>query len=292
MTAGSTAPTGPVRVQGRVLAVKRAGVHHVVTMGAPGVAERFRPGTFVALALGGLGSDDVLARTYPIHRACAAGAHGGTVDMVTSAIDPATERLVATPGVARVPIMGPLGRPFALPKQPVSCLLVGTDEQAATLFPLAAKLRERGCSVHMLLGARTEAALFGVLEARRSTNSLTVTTADGSVGVAGRPADVVTDLVARVGADVVYAAGPVDLLLAVAEAAEKHGAWSQARVAVPMPCGIGLCRGCLVPVVAEAGASGVARACTEGPVFRGDRVRWHDWIPDGVPDLPGHTTWI
>ena len=41
-----------------------------------------------------------------------------------------------------------------------------------------------------------------------------------------------------------------------------------------MACATGLCHGCAVPVVGEAGVSRTARACFDGPVLRGDRVRW------------------
>ena len=82
---------------------------------------------------------------------------------------------------------------------------------------------------------------------------------------------------ARAGrADVVYAAGPTALLHAVAEAAEAIGAWSQTALEEPLVCATGLCHGCAVPVVGEDGAPRTARACVDGPVFRGDRVRWRD----------------
>ncbi|MGZ4429477.1 MAG: iron-sulfur cluster-binding protein, partial [Nocardioidaceae bacterium] len=65
-----------------------------------------------------------------------------------------------------------------------------------------------------------------------------------------------------------------------ARAAEQHGAWSQVAVPWPTACGTGLCHGCAVPVVAEHGVAQLVRACTEGPVLRGDRVRWDALIGD------------
>ncbi len=80
-------------------------------------------------------------------------------------------------------------------------------------------------------------------------------------------------------AEVVYAAGPAATLHAVAAAAEQAGAWSQTAVEAPMTCATGLCQGCAVPVVGEDGVGRMVRACTDGPVFRGDRVRWDDLEP-------------
>ena len=42
------------------------------------------------------------------------------------------------------------------------------------------------------------------------------------------------------------------------------------------PARTGLCQGCAVPVVGEDGVGRLVRACADGPVFRGDRVRWDD----------------
>jgi dihydroorotate dehydrogenase electron transfer subunit len=265
-----------------VLNVKRVGAYHHLTLVAPLVADRHRPGSQVALTVGGRFSDRLLRRALPIYRVRPTGAYGGTVEVVFEASEPPTAWLAGLPGGAPLDVVGPLGRPYALPKEPVTCLLVAEGCAGAPLYALADRLRDRGCVVHMLLGAPTEPQLFGALEARRAARTVTVTTEDGSVGIAGRPAAALPDLLARTDADVVYASGPAALLHAAAQAAEDHGAWSQTAVAWPTACATGLCHSCVLPVVGEDGVSRMVRACTEGPVFRGDRVRWAD-----VTGLPG-----
>lgn len=275
MTATATA-TGAVQATGELLGVKRVGAHHQLSLVAPGVPERFRPGTVLAIHVGGRFGDRTVMATYPIHRVRPTGPHGGTVDLVlTATADESAAWLASAPAGTRLPVTGPLGRPFALPKEAVTCVLVGDGAWAAPLFGLADRLRERGCTVHMLLGGDAEPHLFGALEARRSTRSVTVTTRDGSVGARGETADALPALLERTGADVVYAAAPSTVLHQVAAAAERHGAWSQTMlVDVPLPCGTGLCHGCVVPLVGEDGVAHLGRACVDGPVVRGDRVRW------------------
>jgi dihydroorotate dehydrogenase electron transfer subunit len=268
--------TGPVQVVGEVLSVKRVGAYQHLTMLAPGIPERFRPGTFVTVTVGGALARTTLRRALPVHRVRPTGAYGGTVECVFEVTDPGTAWLAAASAGTPLDIAGPLGRPFALPKEPVTCVLVAEGCASAPLFSLAERLRERDCVVHMLLGAATEAGLFGALEARRATRGVTVATADGSVGLRGSVADALPDLLTRTQADVVYAAGRTDVLHGVALAAETHGAWSQTAVDVPDGCGTGLCLTCVLPVVGEDGGTRMVRACTEGPVFRGDRVRWRD----------------
>ncbi len=262
-------PHEPVHVVGEVVATKRVGAYRHLTLTAPGVPERFRAGTFVAVSVPG----HTARRALWVHRVRASSAYGPTLDVVVEPSGPGTTWLATQPVGTPVTLTGPLGRAFALPKDPVACLLVGEGYAAAPMFPLAERLRERGCAVSLVVSAPDEARLLSALEARRSARSVTVLTADGSVGRRGSVADHVDELVAR-DVDVVYAAGPAPVLHAVAAAAERHGAWSQVAVEVATPCGTGLCHGCPLPVVGEDSVDRVVRACTEGPVVRGDRVRW------------------
>jgi dihydroorotate dehydrogenase electron transfer subunit len=279
--------TGPVRCRSEVLSVRRAGAHHHLTLVAPGVPERFRPGNLVACTVGGPMSERVTRASYPIHRVRATGAYGGTVELVITAVDAASRWLAALGPGAVLDVVGPLGRPFAIPREPVTCVLVGDGAASAPLFGLAERLKERGCTVHMLLGGESEPHLFGALEARRATRSVTVATSDGSVGSQGSVLDALPGLLERTRADVVYASATADVLHSVAAAAEQHGAWSQTLLStadVAMPCGTGICGACVVPAVGEDGVTRMVRACTEGPVLRGDRVRWRELglVPEGA----------
>ena len=259
-----------MHVDGEVIASKKVGAYRHLTIAAPGVPERFRAGTFVAVTVAG----HVARRALWVHRVRQSSAFGPTLDVVVEVRGSGTAWLAAQPVGTRLAVTGPLGRAFALPKEPVSCLLVGEGYAAAPLFPLAERLRERGSAVALVVSAPDEARLLSALEARRSARSVTVLTADGSVGQRGTVADHIDDIVRRSGADVVYAAGPVPVLHAVATAAEGVGAWSQVAIETATPCGTGLCHGCPLPVLGEDGVGRVVRSCTEGPVIRGDRVRW------------------
>lgn len=266
----------PLHTTGEVLASKRVGAYQHLTVVAPGVAERFRPGTFVAVSVDGT---RLARRALWVHGVKPVGGYGPALQLVVEPVGPGTRWLAERPVGARLEVTGPLGRAFALPKEPVATLLVGEGYAAAPLFPLAERLRERGCPVSLLVAAPDERRLLSALEARRVARAVTVVTADGSVGRRGSVADVVAGVLAQSSAEVVYAAGPVPTLHAVASAAEQAGAWSQTAVEQPLTCGTGLCHGCPLPVVGEDGVARVVRACTEGPVVRGDRVRWAELEP-------------
>jgi dihydroorotate dehydrogenase electron transfer subunit len=270
------AGTGPLQVTGEVLATRRVGAYHHLTVVAEGVAERFRPGQFVAVAVGGPGSGTLLRRAFSIYRGRSAGAYGPTVEVIVAVVGVGTRWLADRQPHDPLDIVGPLGRPFALPQEPVACALVGGGYGSAPLFSLADALQDRGCGVHMVLGAATGSRLFGTLDARHSARSVTVTTDDGSVGIRGVVSDPLPGLLARHAVEVVYACGPMAMLRAVTVIGREHGVWTQTLVEESMACGIGVCMTCVLPVVGAGGTTTMVRSCVEGPVFAGDKVRWDD----------------
>jgi dihydroorotate dehydrogenase electron transfer subunit len=276
----------PVQVKGEVLDIRRVGAYQVLSLTAPGIADITRPGHFVTLGIGGEESSLVLRRAFAIHQVQSRGVYGGTLDIVISVHGQGTKWLAERRRHDVVDIVGPLGRPFILPKERVPCVLVGGGYGSAPLFMLAEQLRERGCRVDVIMGAATEEKLFGVLELKRLASTLTITTDDGSLGEKGRVTDVLPELMSRVDAAVVYACGPMPMLASVAEIATQFRAYSQCAVEEAMACGIGVCMTCVLPVIGEDGVTRMLRSCTEGPVFRGDRVRWAD-VGTIPPDTVG-----
>ncbi|WP_114422600.1 dihydroorotate dehydrogenase electron transfer subunit [Nocardioides houyundeii] len=264
---------GPVHATGEVLATRRAGAYRVLTLAVPGIPERFRPGQFVAVSLD---TAHLARRPLWIHRVRATGTHGATLEVVVEPCGVGGRWLSALPQGARLPVTGPLGRPFALPRESVPCLLVGEGYSAAALFSLAERLRDRECPVTMLVAARDEAHLLSALEARRLARSVTVVTEDGSVGSRGTAATHVGAALDASGAPVVYAAGAASTLAVVAREATARGVSSQVALERPMPCATGLCHACVVPVLGGDGGVLQVRACLEGPALPGDRVLWDE----------------
>jgi len=163
---------------------------------------------------------------------------------------------------------------------------VGGGYGSAPLRWLAGALRGSVCRVDVVIGAADGGRLFGEEGAREVADSVTVTTVDGSAGTAGLVTDVMPALMAEHGTAVAYACGPMGMLRAVHEVAERAGATSQLAVEESMACGIGVCMTCVLPVRWPDGSTRMTRACVEGPVFAGDRLRWDAIAPRGsaVPD--------
>ena len=250
---------------------------------------KVQPGHFAALAVGGPSGATLLRRAFSIHKSTT----GESLEFIFAPHGPGTQWLATQRAGDVIDIIAPLGKPFILPKQPISCVLVAGGYGAAPMELLAIELRARNCRVDVVLGAATQEKLFGVLDLKAVSDSLIVTTDDGTSGVRGRVTDVLAEVITKNNSQAVYACGPMPMLAAVAKMSQANGAFSQCAVEESMACGIGVCMTCVLPIIGDDGVTRMTRSCVDGPVFRGDRVRWDDvdTIPSdvfGAPQPGGH----
>lgn len=277
----------PVQVRGTVLTVRRVDAYHAITVVAPAVAERFRPGQFLTVAVGGPHAATLLRRAFSIYGV--RPDHGGTVEFVFAALGAGTQWLARRRARDTLDITGPLGRPFPIPREPANCLLIGGGYGSAPLFALADRLGARGCRVDFLLGAASVDRVFGALTARRTGRTAVITTDDGSLGTRGMVTDVLSQVIHEARTDVIYACGPMPMLREVTATAAKYDIPVFASVEEAMACGIGVCMTCVLPARGSDGVTRMVRSCVDGPVFRGDAVRWDDigTIPFDALGAPG-----
>ncbi|MEX1177152.1 MAG: dihydroorotate dehydrogenase electron transfer subunit [Nitriliruptor sp.] len=264
----------PVKATCEVLARRRQGAYWLLSISAPEIADRAEPGQFVDIAVEGGGS--LLRRPFSIARVSKQGPFAGTLDVVFDAHGPGTEWLTTHEPHDVLDVVGPLGNPFPLPKRKVPCLLVGGGYGTAPLFFLADRLSREGQRVDLIVGAASQDRLLDVIEAKRSSASVTFTTEDGSYGERGRVTDVLADVAARCGSAVVYACGPNPMLRAVSELCVELELPVQVAVEEKMACGIGVCFTCVLPIRGKDGSVRMKRSCMDGPVFNGAKVAWEE----------------
>lgn len=271
-----------------IISNKRVGAYHHMVFAAGEMAASSRPGNFVAISVGGSNSSMILRRAFAIYRASDRGQYGGTIELVVAPHGQGSRWLTSLQIHDRVNMVGPLGTHFGIPTEPVSALLVGGGYGSAPLFGLAEVLKERGCRVDMVLGASIAGKIYAPLEGKRSVNSLTVTTEDGSAGIKGRVTDVLPSLIQKNGSEIIYSCGPMGMLAAVEEVSRHHNTMHQCAVEESMACGIGICMTCVLPVKDENGLIKMTRSCIDGPVMDGERVVWGSsrTIPEGTWGAP------
>ena len=230
----------------------------------------------------------LLRRAFSIHDV--RPDHGGTVEFVFSADGP------GHPVAGRAPGQGRAGRhraarpavPGARATRSAACW-----SAAATAARRCSRWRagcaSGGCTVDFLLGAATGDRVFGALTARRTGRTATITTEDGSLGVRGIVTDMMGQVIHEARTDVIYACGPMPMLRQVTALARRYDIPVQVAVEEVMACGIGVCMTCVLPVVGTDGITRMVRSCVDGPVFRGERVRWDDvgTIPFDAFGAPG-----
>ena len=258
----------PVQRVVEVVERRPVGAYVELALAAPDIAEAARPGQFVAFAVGGPTSAQLLRRSIAI-----AGVTAGRVSVVVSPHGTGSTWLAGLRPGETVDVVGPLGRPYPLPAPGTPALLVGGGYGAAALVGLAGQLLAAGSPVAVVCGAATAERLCSVDELAEF-GPVTVTTDDGSSGRRGWVTDAVAELLGAAG--VVYACGPMGMLRAVADLATAAGVPSYVAVEESMACGIGVCMTCVLPVVGDDGRTRFSRSCVEGPVFGGDRVRFAD----------------
>ncbi len=236
---------------------------HRLDVRAARIAEIARPGQFVIVRLG------PKAERIPLTIA-ATDAEEGTITLVIQAVGKSTGDLVAlTPRSVIHDVAGPLGMPTDL-VDGGHAVCVGGGVGAAVMLPIARALHARGTRVTTVIGARSSSHL--VLESELAAlGRLVVCTDDGSRGRAGLVTDALADLLAEGDVSVVYAAGPVPMMRAVAQTTGPAGVRTVVSLNPIMVDGTGMCGGCRVRVRGE-----MRFACVDGPEFEAADVDFEE----------------
>jgi len=274
------------RVRAEILNTRKLGAYHQLTLVAPDIAERARPGQFISVGMPG-DRAFVLRRHFSIHQASRRGGWAGTLEFVFDPTGPGTEWLADAKPHQFLDVIGPLGKAFAYPRRLGTCLLVAHGHGAASLLFLAQELRAREKRVDMILGASSQEYVFKPIEAKRLSQAIVIATEDGSIGEEASVRDVLPRVADETRAEVVYAAGPHTTLRSVAAFCAERRLPAQVAVEEPMACGLGMCFTCVVPVIRKDGSGyDNLRSCTDGPVFNAARVFWDRWGGERAAPVP------
>ena len=200
----------------------------------------------------------------------------GTITLFIQAIGASTCKIVDTPvGGSIRDVAGPLGKETHITNWGrVAC--VGGGVGTAVLFPLVKALAEAGNQITTIIGGRSERYIILADELAPLSESLLITTEDGSLGTKG----FVTGPLGEMIADperaplAVFAVGPVPMMKAVAEMTRKPGIETIVSLNPIMIDGTGMCGGCRVQVGNET-----KFACVDGPEFDAHLVDF-----DGLSD--------
>lgn len=247
--------------------------HFLLTLESPRIAREARAGQFVMIQTRA-GSDPLLRRPMSIYRVLPG--RRGRFQILYKVVGTGTRYLAQQSEGAVLATLGPLGNGFRLPEPGTRAIFVAGGIGIA-IFPFLAEAlaKRRARSPILLYGGRSKRDLVAldVFRARRIPARLA--TEDGSAGTRGFVTRLLEPLLAgRKPGDPLelFVCGPTPMLKAVGALAIEAGVPCQLALESQMPCGIGVCLGCVVPCPGDALGPVFRRVCTEGPVFRASDV--------------------
>jgi len=261
---------------------KRPGGQGILTLLAPGIAERARPGTFVHLRC-----DPLLPMRRPMS---VMGANSDRVEILYKITGRGTELLARVPVGATLDLLGPIGRPFRPdPTRPRKFLIGGGVGLPPVLF-LAETLVRAGWEPSLLtllygselpfpLETRATDGAPAVL-ARAQVLGVASALASRALHLSGVHRGHVTELLeSRLAAlaseerarTEVAACGPGPMLAEVQRLCRLYGVRGELCLEELMACAVGGCGGCAV-AVRDGDDLAMKRVCVDGPVFAADTV--------------------
>jgi len=262
--------------------------HFLLTLDAPRMARASRPGQFVMLQAQP-GRDPLLRR--PMSVCAVVGSPPRRLQILYKVTGHGTRLLSRQPKGATLAMLGPLGNGFRLPpKAPAGAARAAARSSAGAapprqilvaggvgiaIFPFVAEALARlGHRPLLLFGARSAHDLVGLPLFGRGRLDVKFATEDGSRGTRGYVTSLLEPLLAAPGPKpTLYVCGPTPMLRAVGDQAQKAGVPCQLALESQMPCGIGVCLGCVVAAADPNAVPPYPRVCTEGPVFEAGSVR-------------------
>jgi dihydroorotate dehydrogenase electron transfer subunit len=272
----------PVDIDAAVIANRRLSAdYNVLSLAAPDIAETARPGQFVMIKTSGepLSGAPLLRRPFSIFEILrdASGQPIG-VSIFNKRVGVGTTLLSRVEPGTRLPLLGPLGRPFEPVDPPAEAWMVAGGVGLAPFVTLAAALAARGTATTLFYGARRAEELYCIELFEALAVTIVLSTEDGSRGTRGR-------ITVPLGAALeerplgnpvkLFVCGPTPMMHACARLARAHGRACDVSLEQVMGCGLGGCYSCVVPARgADGGEPHHTRTCIDGPVFDAQRVVW------------------
>ena len=228
---------------------------------APRIARKQRPGQFVIIRVNETGERIPLTieKSDP---------EKGTVNLVVQSIGKTTHLLNSLEtGDSILDIVGPLGKPSEIEKFGTA-VVIGGGVGTAMAYPTAAALKQAGNRVITIIGGRNKDLVILEPEMREVSDTVFVTTDDGSYSDKGLVTDKLRQLIENgTRIDLILAVGPIPMMRAVAEMTRQERIKTIVSLNPIMIDGTGMCGGCRVVVEGRS-----EFACVDGPEFDAHRV--------------------
>ena len=198
----------------------------------------------------------------------------GTVTIIYQVVGKSTAELAAMkPGETIQDVVGPLGLPTHI-ENFGTVVGIGGGIGTAPLLPIATAIKNAGNRLISIVGARTKDLLILEEEMKPISDTLIVTTDDGSYAKKGFVTTALKELIdAGEKIDLCIAIGPVPMMRAVAEVTKPDGIKTMVSLNPIMVDATGMCGACRVSVGGKT-----KFVCVDGPEFDGHEVDFKELV--------------
>lgn len=186
----------------------------------------------------------------------------GVLTIIYKVVGKGTEVMAEMQGGEELDVLTGLGNGYDLSLCGDKPLLLGGGAGVPPMYMLCKQLLAMGKKVSVILGFNSADEVFFEKEFKELGADVTVTTADGSVGIKG----FVTDAMKTADYTYFYTCGPEPMLKAIDKTAVTEG---QLSFEERMGCGFGACMGCSCKT-----KYGNKRICKDGPVLKKEEIIW------------------
>ena len=234
-----------------------------LTLGPYSRAKDCKPGSFVHVQL--TATEVYFRRAMSV---AAINAKAKEIEIIFKVFGRGTTLLSTFTRGARVNLLGPLGTLFTAPKKGEEAVMIAGGVGFPPLMFHATRLIESGYDakkIHFYFGGKTGGDIVERQRIKRLGVNFRPVTENGSFGEKGLVIKPVEELLQQHTDDKlrIYSCGPEKMLKAIDDLGLKYNVPGQLSLEAPMPCGIGVCLGCVV----NLRKGGHARVCADGPVF-------------------------
>ncbi|OFW59709.1 MAG: hypothetical protein A2W01_08115 [Candidatus Solincola sediminis] len=223
------------------------------------------PGQFLHVLCG---SEDgrILRRPYSLFDTAS-----GTASILVKEAGPGSAWLARREVGEEIDCMGPLGRPFSFSIFDRPALIAGGAGIAPLIF-LYKNMCSEGMEPSLFWGIERSGDYGDMPESILAEFQVRIASEDGRVGFKGTALELFTSQQPE-DFSAIYACGPRGMLIELTEIMiGDRRARLQLSFEERMACGVGACKGCVVPASDPAGS--YLTVCKDGPVFEGKELDW------------------
>lgn len=236
-----------------------------IVLSAPYIAEKAKPGQFIIIRVHEKGERIPLTIS-------STNSKEGTITIIFQEAGKTTKLLgTMKEGDYILDVVGPLGKPTEIEKYG-TVVCIGGGVGTAVMYPITRALKSAGNKIISIIGAREKNLLILEKEMRMESDTLYITTDDGSYGEKGFVSDVLERLIKDgIQIDLVFAIGPLPMMKVICDLTKNYNIKTMVSLDSIMVDGTGMCGSCRVSVGGETKFT-----CVDGPDFDGHLVDWDE----------------